>query len=1476
MSDKPTMLDGNLLSPTGRLFFNNEDSVKTINHFFPDYHGNLDLNVGKSKVDINGVEKTVEEIFEELSGAAWPDSGGKPTVVASAKTFSTVSEMVKATTLVKHSRVNTRGYHTPSGIGGATYDIWDIDEYGIELGKQTFSKTKVDWVPDGIGDHKIEGTNLAAVLIHNGMFWAGQLGLLDPVENEYHARALGRTHQESLQKASEYVKRQIDYLHKLDGTGYRHILVLHVETGRYVVNGTAFLPAGVFLCGGSDWGATPCVEFIPMKNLEKGEDNIANYHPKPGMPVLLNIWEPNLTGANQQAIDFKDYVTSTGNRGNHFTTYVKLNDANVSQTLACDKADINTEVFWNASDESWNLKLSLASANGDKEVLSFKPYPCGASSAHAGNIVELRRHVVITDDFQIAEVQWQFVIGGAVIDYKVPKDPKATITLNRWGNNSTGLQGFSGSFAYPVMEEQWPLNNAGAEVDLSKIAELKEAPREWRYYPGTTSSIEYPTVTYLDDESKDDANGQFVGFGENKIWRLRDEFDTNDRTGYMFIWNSSPESDGTKPIESVYLAQYVGGASAITISNYETNDQTFVPGTMNPNGQGDLDPNWKPNYLRLINGYMTYGSGMFVSLRSERISTLIHRPSYDLYGSYYTDRHYIQDIECGIQRENDRWAIDINGAGDAVSINNVSFPVNHPSKYVPGTFYPMGEYADGPAKGIKFQTTAYSWPNWKTFVGTSTAGAEIVRIINGSVKLIGNRSISVSDSHFEFGNVICDNSSALIKNCYFSQVRNANYPDIDTRAGTYSNFGNTVIIENCEFHRGYDASHWPKTKYNIICSSAHTVQIKSAYQSWALGGNEGQEIAPAVGYRPSVPKGQIYPNTGVDKSVSPLPGWSRWSPYLARECTITRGVIHPKVLERTLDSFQGIGDVFLSKTSGQSEYLYWWDHFNNKPFEFGTYYYNCQWLLDKGDDTTLVLDHDFIPLGMNPSVGGKNTLSAERKATTTDSKTGVEPYTRPVLAFYIGGQSVPDGWMRFYRGKESGKYTHYVDIPAMSISQFDDNGSQMYKRDWIPFTNEVDEYTGTNMLPIQQVRADQWFNLKIRGGRYNPPSELPTTITGGWSPVITEKAFTYEGTKSGGGSESLHTRVSATWNDHFDKEVYCGLSVTGQLVDWSKERIVIPEGALSTITRAASSTGDYDLVVTYTETTGDKKEVVLARLKTGMSVNCIYSKGAWTTVNWSGFPKEYTQIITVPNQIGAWFAELNNPSIKEVNIVIDCDVYTTNPKSQDFWYGLEKDAPVGKRVTFTRPTTSKGSNTLNPYGYGRIIASSTDVDGNSYIVGMSNIPGDSFSVIKCPSGWVQEAKPDYMRYTRFITKLEDASKILPVDGCMYQENIFQSIEGDATKEAWVSLNPTSWCIIRPKNGARVRLEVGPQWKQSKVVIQLADANGQTLDGQHILTGCGEYAEYIYLDFNPYDPDDSVGKFYLVSCSQGVSIDNGQY
>ncbi len=1456
---------------------------------------------GVDLIDPNNPEHWAQiaiDAAEDAAAAADKAQEIADSIVASSGSivFDTVADML-ASSVVKKSledgtnlRVSTMGYHKKSGIGGATYDIWDKDKF-----KSHFDPS---WEPDGAGDHDIPDSNNVAILRTNGKFWAGQLGLLDPLEDEEEARRLGITHHQSLQKAADYVKRRIDYLHRVNGKGYRHILILHVENGRYFMNGTVFMPAGVFLCGGSDWGQTPCVEFKPYKDLNPGENNIENYFPRRSQKVLNSVWEPLIDGTDGVMATSVPYeFGADSKRGDHYSGFVKLNSIDEDQTIFSDSNDPKTRVWWSAANSAIRATLNVKNPDGSEQFIVFPPQRQTENQIMGGTTISISKRVMLAYNNPSAPVSWSDwkISVGSTFDTVLADNNDGKVSFDTLYNAGDGLSPMNGSIQYVVVGQDWPLDDSGTDEIPSDGEKLY-----WRYTEGTLKSADMPTENYLYEENQDDdidANWYFKGMG-NHMWRIKTEYEQNDRTGYMFIWNTVTEVDpntgedlrGIAPDEDVYLAQYTGGASGITLSNYETNERTVDPAHPDPLPSGDhwLDPNWKPNYLRLINGYMTFGSGMFVSLRTERISTTIHRPSYFSYGDYYTDRHFIQDLECGIQRENDRWAIDINGAGDAVTLNNLSFPVNHPSQWVYGTFYPMGEYMNGPAKAVKFQTTAFSWPNWKEFVGTSTSGAEISRLVNGSVKLIGTRNMTISDSHFEFGNIILDDSSANIKNCYFSQFRGADYPDIDMRSGLYQNFGKTVTIENCEFHRGYDADHWPKTKWNIITSPCYNVNIKTAQQGWALGGNENQEIAPTFGYRPELPKDNIYPDTHVEEGITELPGWSRWAPYL-RDCRILRGHIVPQTLRRTMEGFGGVGDIFILPVSQRADGLYWWDHHKGEKYPWGTYFYNAQWIIDKGDEVQEVLDPNFIPLGKNP----QDPVGQEKEITIAPGGSTEEPDARPVISMYPDGSAIPEGWLRFYRGTESKKYSHYVDIPTSSMVTFDDNGSQMYMRDWKEMPSmDINPTTGTNMLPLYEPELGKEYELDVRGGAYidwSKPDAKPDVGTGGWSLVQSVTNRVYKDANHESPVESYVMDSVGIWVDkpfepapgEDEGHVYCNLPLDGEFIPWNNTNFKIPEGAKTTLIRDESASGDeWYLRVNYTDKGG--KQVVIAELLPGMSVTCIYSHGAWHAIDWGGFIKRKTYSIGADN-MGEW-VNLSIPGVEEYVVTFDAPIKNPaggHPSDFDVWYSVDLQPEIGTRVQFV---ASKESGFKNPdlashlYGWNKVFLTYDDPniegDDKTVYLGILQFPGDHFTVTRTANGWEITERAELPELHHYPDDEQTMSYTVPTDGFMKQVNhLSYNMSSSGDPEVYLQLDAKQWAFQPIKDGAIARVQLEEMWDpKNSVIVQLAnkvEGPAGITDWPDRLQYPGDFLEFVWRERDPIDTTNKDGVWKLSKSQIGT-------
>lgn len=186
--------------------------------------------------------------------------------------FDTVATMRSATGLAKGMIASTRGYHKTTGYGGAEYDIWDLNDYRAAIGNP-------NWNPDGAfltingkqhyagGDHTLPG-GLVAILRYE-VLWADQLGLEDPVKDEDDYIARGVNHDYGLQKAVDYAKKELSFDKSVNGEGGFQVWrnrVVHIQNGIYVKTKTCWVPANIYICGGTDWGSGAReVDFIPLK-----------------------------------------------------------------------------------------------------------------------------------------------------------------------------------------------------------------------------------------------------------------------------------------------------------------------------------------------------------------------------------------------------------------------------------------------------------------------------------------------------------------------------------------------------------------------------------------------------------------------------------------------------------------------------------------------------------------------------------------------------------------------------------------------------------------------------------------------------------------------------------------------------------------------------------------------------------------------------------------------------------------------------------------------------------------------------------------------------------------------------------------------------------------------------------------------------------------------------------------------------------
>lgn len=219
------------------------------------------LQKSRNLTDIADVDKAVAAL-------GLPKGG----LTATTATFSTVADMRLSTKITAGTMAVTRGYHRKDGHGGATYDIWTLEDYRATIGNPT-------WLPDGEtvmingmehyagGDHALKN-GLVAILRYDSL-WAGKIGLEDPVKDEDEWLANKVNHDFGLQKAVTYAKRALSFDKSTKGEGgvnVRRNILLHIEAGNYVMTKTCWVPANVYLCGGIAWGhGGRDVDFIPLK-----------------------------------------------------------------------------------------------------------------------------------------------------------------------------------------------------------------------------------------------------------------------------------------------------------------------------------------------------------------------------------------------------------------------------------------------------------------------------------------------------------------------------------------------------------------------------------------------------------------------------------------------------------------------------------------------------------------------------------------------------------------------------------------------------------------------------------------------------------------------------------------------------------------------------------------------------------------------------------------------------------------------------------------------------------------------------------------------------------------------------------------------------------------------------------------------------------------------------------------------------------
>lgn len=770
---------------------------------------------------------------------------------------------------------------------------------------------------------------------------------------------------------------------------------------------------------------------------------------------------------------------------------------------------------------------------------------------------------------------------------------------------------------------------------------------------------------------------------------------------FMFIFNGNRDHVpteavpmGATPMEQIYISPYVGGMSSISLNNYETDYG------LKPDGSKDW---YKPNYLKKIRGCMVFGGGRFESTSGERIWMQYHRPGVD-WLDFYTDGWYISDYKSNTPIENEEYQFDFNGSGDIIKIDGVQFPVNHPPEDKTQPF-PDGEYPNGVVKGIKFHNFA-SWDirppgqgGSQEMIGYVGAASQICRVINGEIASYGYRELCIEACHLEFGKIHLEQGSALVKGCYFSKITGANYPSIVCRKGQYGGIGSSLILEGCEFHRGFDGAHLPveENQYDLVIDENYTVTVRDCFQGWDTAGSN-QEVAITVG---------IYKDL-TETEVIPLPGWKRWAPYLSRECRIVRGKIPPLQKDIFWNGFEGVQEVLCVESRSPRS----WD------IEKGIkYYYYAQYVADIGDETT---SPDFVPLGKNQRerniyLNGVETnerfeagVVVKEDAIINDGKN--PPYTthyRPLVCFYGENDTSDQGFVRLYRGTSPYQYSHFVDLPLLSRSTVDDYGTTCFGRKWQPNPVPVDTNTDLskrkrNLLPVTGSDFTQ-YKLFMRGG-------VPTTDKVEMSlDFYGRKEFVYYGTGYWkNATENTVIRASnestvvvaegslnnvAIFDRPFTKDVYAVLPLTGAW-NWNKTRqLKIEKGTAVKIIRTpdtlpAGETKETKPLYVQTEDASGKN-VVLYNMGAGEIVFAVYdekevkegenyvTKGEWTIVK-GAVAEDYVNPFYFVEAAAGQFVRLLPPKRNETLAIFD---FVNN---EEIYGAVPQSAELGSRVKIVR------------------------------------------------------------------------------------------------------------------------------------------------------------------------------------------------
>lgn len=299
--------------------------------------------------------------------------------------------------------------------------------------------------------------------------------------------------------------------------------------------------------------------------------------------------------------------------------------------------------------------------------------------------------------------------------------------------------------------------------------------------------------------------------------------------------------------------------------------------------------------------------------------------------------------------------------------------------------------------------------NCKAVSLTNTNGAFIVGCIGGKYEFINMSCVTIDGIHNETDNINFVNSGGEVRNSYF-WLQNDTAADRVIKCTGASGHRN-VSVENCVFVYNLNIGK-PFRGYEIGINARTILTVKNCYRQISRNGVLADSQLVGI---------QVWDeDTGV-----PLTDWNDDSYVLSQKGRIEMGrrVVKDQIVPVTNTMTPTAIGTFLQAITANSQAGTWTVDNETTPGSAATYFYKA------------------VVLSNVPRMLGR-TSNEQSVSLTLNGSGALIPL---VWSRY------PQGTIRLYRGTASGRYDHYVDIPAIACRILFDNGTRCNSFEWKPF-----------------------------------------------------------------------------------------------------------------------------------------------------------------------------------------------------------------------------------------------------------------------------------------------------------------------------------------------------------------------------------------------------------------------------------------